>query len=615
MEDGFKWRLSDEQLSVATHVDGPLLVVAGPGSGKTRVLTERIRNLLTNVPGHFRVLALTFTNKAADEMKERLADLGDVRERAFIGTLHGFCLEVLSERGKFVGLEGAPNIFEQAKDRQEVLEKAITEDPFLSEKLADITDSKERKRRVGKWLSAISYVKSHPVTCAVIEDEEVQRVLDAYNAGMQACNAFDFDDLLLLTYKLFIDNPKVGDIYRRLYKFICLDEAQDMNEAQYAVIAALCSGSHRNVMMVGDPRQSIYGFNTSSPEYMERFGQDFRAKRVQLMANYRSSRAVVNFAQTLDPNYMVDQQLPIPGCVRVLRGADEKNEAVQIADELERLFLEGHPDVEGGIEPGKCAILGRTRFALLNIEAELKKRGITFYKRLSANHENESEVVDDFLIALRVMANPRDLLHLSALAKRWKVGTPDTSDDFLTTIRLMASEADESRVGAVVNSIAAVAKKLSRLDLMPALTVLEEHADALDEADRLAIYEDVAVLRQEWDQFLRSATGTRSLPAFLSGKALGAVQKTSREGVALLTVHSSKGLEFDVVFMAGMAEGMFPDYRATGAKERAEENRNAFVAATRAKRLLYLTYPMSRVMPWGDIRRQAPSRFLTGAPD
>ncbi|MGY3175282.1 DNA helicase-2/ATP-dependent DNA helicase PcrA [Pseudomonas sp. TE12234] len=613
MSEAYNTRLSSEQLSVATHVDGPLLVIAGPGSGKTRVLTERIRHLLTSVPEHFRVLALTFTNKAAEEMKERLADLGQERERAFIGTLHGFCLEVLSERGKLVGIEGALNIFEQARDRREVLEKAVADDPFLSATLEEIDNPKDRKRRVDQWLASISYVKSHPITCAIVDDEDIRCVIDAYDAGMRASNAYDFEDLLLLTYRLFIDNPKLGDIYRRLYKFICIDEAQDMNEAQYAVICALCGESHRNVMMVGDPRQSIYGFNKSGPEYMDRFSAEFGAKRVELTANFRSSRAIVEFAHTLDSSYMAHQQLPVPGSVKILQGDNEKHEAKLIADELQRLFAEGHPDVEGGVQPSKCAVLGRTRYALLSIEAEFKERGINFFKRLSANHENESELVEDFLVALRVLANPKDRLHLATLTKRWRLPESSVSEDFVTNLAALAASTNDPKCAAVSDAIAAAAKNSAGVNLMPALQVLKAYADSMEEAARLPIYEDVAVLSQEWDQFLRTATGSRSLAAFISSKALGGTQKASRDGVALLTVHSSKGLEFDVVFMAGMADGVFPDYRATGPKELAEETRNAFVAATRSRRLLYLTYPASRLMPWGDERRQRPSIFLNGA--
>jgi DNA helicase-2/ATP-dependent DNA helicase PcrA len=607
-----KIRLSSQQASVVNHVDGSLLVVAGPGSGKTRVLTERIRTLLSNVPGHFRVLALTFTNKAADEMRERLADLGDARQRAFIGTLHSFCLEMLAERGKLVGVEGIPNIFEQFKDRKEVLLNAIKDDPALQAEIDQEFDVKARGRRIDAWLQGISWIKAHPITCAVVEDDLERRVLEAYDNGLRASNAYDFDDLLLLVYQLLSGNPKLAEFYQRLYKFVCIDEAQDLNEAQYAVICALCGDSLKNVMMVGDPKQSIYGFNTSSPEYMDRFKTEFSAQLVDLTENFRSSKAVVDVARSLDPNYLVAAQLPIQGLAVLVEGDDEEDEAKRIADQIQVLFKDGHPDVEGDIEPSKCAILGRTRFALLAVEKELRVRAIPFYKRLTANHENESEVVDDFQLALRVVANPRDRLHFAALAKKWKVAEPALANDAATALAVMAAAAGavSARAAAVVAAVSSVLRNTARLDLMPAFTVLTCYADTLDEGDKLPIYEDVEVFRQEWDQYLRSNSSTQTIAGFMSSKALGATQKASREGVALLTVHSSKGLEFDVVFVAGMAEGSFPDYRSTSGRELLEEQRNAFVAVTRSKRLLYLTYPRARLMPWGDWRRQAPSRFI-----
>jgi DNA helicase-2/ATP-dependent DNA helicase PcrA len=608
-------RLSSQQVAVVDHVDGPLLVVAGPGSGKTRVLTERIRSLLSNVPGHFRVLALTFTNKAADEMRERLADLGDARQRAFVGTLHSFCLDMLTERGKLVGVEEMPNIFEQFKDRKEILLNAIKEDPTLEAELDQEVDAKARGKRIDAWLQGISWIKAHPITCAVIEDDLERRVLEAYDNGLRASNAYDFDDLLLLTYRLLTGNPKLAEFYQRLYKFICIDEAQDLNEAQYAVICALCGESFNNVMMVGDPKQSIYGFNTSSPEFMDRFKAEFNAKLVGLTENFRSSKAVVDVARSLDSNYLVAVQLPIQGLAELIVGDDEEDEAKHIVDQIQVLFDNGHPDVEGGVEPSKCAILGRTRFALLTIEKELRERSIPFYKRLTANHENESEVVDDFQLALRVVANPRDRLHFAALAKKWKVSAPSETNDTASALASMASAASNvsGRAAAVVAAVVSILRNTARLDLMPAFTVLTSYADTLDESDKLPIYEDVEVFRQEWDQYLRSNSSTRTIASFMSSKALGATQKAGREGVALLTVHSSKGLEFDVVFIAGMAEGSFPDYRSSLGRELLEERRNAFVAVTRSKRLLYLSYPLTRMMPWGDRRRQSPSRFIREA--
>lgn len=611
-----KTRLSPNQTRIVEQEEGALLVVAGPGSGKTRVLTERVRRLLTTVPGHFRVLALTFTNKAANEMRERLSDLGEARQRAFIGTMHSFCLEMLTERGKPVGVEGMPHVFEQHKDRKEILLEAALQDPLLAEELGSIDDAKARNKRLDDWLQGISRIKAHPVSCEWPEDDLDRRVLEAYDAGLRACGAYDFDDLLLLAYRLLSGYPKIADFYRRLYKFVCVDEAQDLNEAQYAVLTALCGESFRNVMMVGDPKQSIYGFNTSSPDFMWRFRGEFGAGEIELTENFRSSQAVVGVARSLEPKYLVEAQLPIKGQVSVVVGNDEEEEARAIVAEIERLVAEGHEDVEGGVTHSDCAILGRTRFALMAVEAELKEKGVPYYKRLTANHENESEEMEDFMLSLRVLANAKDRLHLAALAKRWKTIEPanGAAVEALSIIKGMSSASSVPRAQAVADALAAVAGRTQRLDLMPGLDSLRSYADTLPEEGRRAIYEDAAVFSQEWDQYLRSDGSSRTIGGFMSSKALGATQQAAREGVALLTVHSSKGLEFEVVFVAGMAEGVFPDYRALNkAKEMAEEARNAFVAVTRSKRLLYLTYPRVRMMPWGDTRRQMPSRYLTAA--
>ena len=603
-------RLSTQQAYAVEHVHGPLIVIAGPGSGKTRVLTERVRSLLTNSDEHFRVLALTFTNKAADDMRERLEGLGEARQRAFIGTIHGFCLDMLTERGKFVGVNGTPNIFEQTKDRREILLKAIQDDPYLSDIINQVVEPKERSNMIDKWLRRISFIKIHPISLALIEKEEDQRLISAYDAGMRACNAYDFDDLLLLTYQLLTENPKLANFYRRLYKFICIDEAQDMNEAQYAVLLALCGDELKNVMLVGDPKQSIYGFNQAGPKYMECFEKKFRAKKIVLSENFRSSKAVVNTARILDDSYLVEAQLPIKGEVEILRGRNEADEAKIVLDKLEKLLKTGHDDIEGEITPSRFAILGRNRFTLLSIEKELFSRKIPYYKNLSSTYENESSLAEDFYLALRVLANPRNSLHFSALDKKWKTALSLNSEDVLGTLSRMAEITSVESAFFVVKALKAI-KISPRLDLMPALTQLKIYADTLEDNDaRLPIYEDMTVLEQEWDQYLRAGSGNPTLTGFLSNKALGTTQLSNKDGVALLTVHASKGLEFDVVFIAGMAEGVFPDYRATTPKKLEEERRSAFVAITRSKRLLYFSYPAIKRMPWGDDRSQRPSQFL-----
>ena len=611
-------RLSQLQQKVVEHAEGPLLVVAGPGSGKTRVLTERVRRLLQWEGSHFRVLALTFTNKAANEMSERLEDLGDLRSRAFIGTIHGFCLDLLSDRGKPLGFTGPPQIFEHYSDRRQVLAEAAKSDPELSEALDTAGDSKARGQLLDGWLRAVGTLKAHPVTMDASNDPLLERVLDSYNGGLRASGALDFDDLLIFGYRLLTEYPKIGDFYRRLYRFICIDEAQDLNEAQYCVIRALCGEDFDNVMMVGDPKQSIFGFNTSSPRFMEMFRDEFDAKYIELTDNFRSSRSIVSVAQTLQPSYEIVGQLPIKGEVSLIVGDDEKEEAEIIVNEIESLMRVGHEDIEGPVTPDRIAILGRTRYTLLGVEKELASRDIPYFRRVSSAHEFESYEMKEFLLGLRLLANPMDQFHFRSLAASWeckgeKWVRASSAEEVSQLILRLARSAADSRCLAVAEAIDKVASSTERLDIQAAAQTLKTHADTLPEEARGSVYEDVEVLIKEWDGYLRSSRrSSRSIAAFMSSMALGATQSANMDGVALLTVHASKGMEFDVVFVVGMAEGVFPDFRARGDKRASsEEQRNAFVAATRSRRLLYFSYPKTRKMPWGDIWDAQPSRFLS----
>mgnify|MGYP002133250862 CR=1 FL=1 len=616
MESQILKGLNQAQRDAVVNYDSPSLIIAGAGSGKTRVLTSRIAYMIEQGVAPYNILALTFTNKAAEQMRERIAQmLPDGRHRYIrMGTFHSVFSRILRDNAERIGFPQSFTIYEPS-DCKNLLKTIVKE--------LNLDDTKYKPAMLA---SRISYAKNCLVTPgaylanagAAAEDRRMQipefgNIYNIYCARCKRNGAMDFDDLLLLTYRLLSEHPRIADFYRRLYRFVCVDEAQDLNEAQYSVLAALCGDSFRNIMMVGDPKQSIYGFNTSSPDYMWRFEEEFGAERIELTENFRSSRAVVALATALDPNYVVEGQLPIQGVVEAIPGADEEAEAKIVADKIRALMAEGHEDVEDLIVWESCAVLGRTRFALMAVESEFRERGIPFYKRLTANHENESDVMEDFVLSLRVMANPKDRLHLSALAKRWKtvIPAPSGEAEAVNAIGLMASSAGTPGAVAVASALAAIAARSQRLDMLPGLAVIRAHADTLEEDGKRAVYEDVAVFSEEWDQYLRTGPANKGVGGFMSSKALGATQQASREGVALLTVHSSKGLEFDVVFVVGMAEGVFPDYRAKTRREQEEESRNAFVAVTRSKRLLYLTWPRTRQMPWGDRRNQRPSRYLT----
>jgi DNA helicase II / ATP-dependent DNA helicase PcrA len=611
-------RLTAIQRQVVAHGDGALLVVAGPGSGKTRVLTERVRSLLADSAQHFRVLALTFTNKAANEMVERLDDVPDIRTRAFVGTLHSFCMEVLANRGKPVGVDGLPNIFQSFDDRRQVLANAARAEPRLSVLLKSAGDTKEQQRLLGRWLERISELKNLLLLPNMVDDDDERLLYESYDAGLRASAALDYDDLLLLTYRLFEERPRVGDFYRRQYKYICVDEAQDLNEAQYRLLTSLCGPEFRNVMMVGDPKQAIYVWNGADPKYLDLFERDFGGQRITLTENFRSSRTVVSAARRLDSSYSVEGQLPVVGLVELVECDDEPSEAKAVVSKIAALVSEGHPDVEGDITLGSCAVLGRNRFVFSSLEEELVRGGLSFYKKLSsAPYQSESDVMEQFELALRLLANPSDRLHLEMLAKAW--GKPIAERNFngrykadpVSLIQSMAKDATQGFAPIVSEAIAAIEWTGADFRFLGGLSEIERFAESLSEEERALVTQDTREWKKYWDYYVRSEPGGQhSISSFLGQVALGTTQQPKEDGLSLLTVHSAKGMEFDVVFIIGMTEGAFPDYRAKGAALD-EERRSAFVAVTRSKRLLYLTYPKIRIMPWGDARAQRPSRYLS----
>ena len=603
--------LSPLQRPVVEHGDGPLLVIAGPGSGKTRVLTERVRYLLSLPQKHFKVLALTFSNLAANEMADRLNDLGDLRDRTTISTFHSFCMELLSDRGRHIGLTGPLQIFERYEDRKRILINAVQTEPDLASALENAGDRRRQDQLLGDWLREISRVKSHPLSGRRTTHDEVGRLVDSYNAALAASGAHDFDDLLLLAYRLLVEVPQVAELYQRIYRYVCVDEAQDLNEAQYAVLKALCYGDFQNVIMVGDPNQSIYGFNTSDPKYMDQFASDFGAKVIELSDNFRSSQMVVLAAQRLVPGYVVTGSLPIRGEVSIIAANNEEKEGSLVAETIATLISDGHPDLSGLPTPGCIAVLGRNRYVTSHVEKALSERGIPFYRRISSGEEYETAIVQQFILGLRLIANPLDEYHLRELRDSWNIESSFAIDhDATVTSRLsaLALQSNNPNCVAIAEALAAMAG--DNPQLMLSIGIIRDRADQTEESERAFIYSDLALLQKEWDQYLRRKSGKPSVSGFMSAIALGSTKVSNESGVAVMTIHAAKGLEFDVVFVVGMVEGIIPDYRAQTPASLKEEERSAFVAVTRSRRLLYLSYPSVRTMPWGGFKSCYPSRYL-----
>lgn len=606
-------QLSTKQKQVASHIEGALLVLASAGSGKTRVLTERIKQLANNTKR--KILAITFTNKASEEIKERLQEDSDILDRLFVGTFHSFCSNVLEKHGSAIGYTELPQVFSEMEDRLKIIEDAIMETPTLMQRY-NAMDQKQRNQFKNNALEVISQIKRE-----VILDEDLEQRVDDkdvillyfnYNELMTSMNAIDFDDLLFLTYRLFISNPNIAALYRRNFEYICIDEAQDLNKAQYMVLRSLTSDEHRNVMLVGDPKQAIYGFNGSSSKYMDKiFIEDYNPVIIKLDENFRSARKVLELANKLIPKSSSLENVVIEGVCKILNFESVEKEANYVVSKIEQLLNSlSANDIEEEVTENRIAVLARNKYVLLPIEEKLKEKKIKYYYKSAIKGLSfDSTSGKIFNLALEVKVNPKDRLHISQLIRLVDVKDQQNIEDIkihcsnalyqeiLTAI--IKLEEDGSNFKTTINGI------ISKLENKDNFT------DLNDNELRIA-HIDLCEIRNHWRNYERS-TQTRTLGSFRNAMALGQTfQNEKNVGITLSTVHVMKGQESDIVFLVGMDDLTFPDYRAVqkGGLEMEQEKNNLYVAITRAKRHLYITYPLSRVMPWGDSKPRSKSRLL-----
>ena len=601
--------LSEKQKTIVYAETGPIYVTASAGSGKTRVLTERVRYLLTKT--NKKVLALTFTNKAGKEIEERLNNISEIEKRVFVGTFHGFCQSILENHGKLIGHAKMPHIFEDETDRLELIGQAIKQTPSYAGKYKK-QDKKEQKNFRYRVLNFISEMKRKLVADNEIgehtDDENIVLLYQNYQEILRAQNAIDFDDLLLLAYGLLVNYPKTASLYRRSFFAVCVDEAQDLNNAQYKLLLALTNGELNNIMMVGDPNQSIYHFNGSSPDYMDKqFVGDFNPVIVELNENYRSSKKVLKAAEKIIPDAEYIVGTVKEGFFEIKGFDDEKAEAQWVVDKIKKLIaLKTHGDIEGEITCEKIAVLAKNKYIFNPIETQLKETDLPFYYKMTPGAiQFESDLMNIFDLALRVRLNPQDSLHKQRLLSRLKIETTENMN-----LGDVISQISHELNKELITLVTKLGEDGSNLIMM-----LEDFRDNLNvenENEMNMIFNDIEELLKHWRNYAKN-TDNKSLHQFKNAMALGQTHPlTQHSGITLSTVHTMKGQEFDIVFVIGMDDETFPDYRAvrSGGIEMTQEKNNLYVAVTRAKRFLYVTWPQKRMMPWGDYKTRNISQFL-----
>jgi DNA helicase II / ATP-dependent DNA helicase PcrA len=624
--------LNEAQREAVLATEGPLLVVAGAGSGKTRVLTHRVAHLIAACgvkPNE--ILAITFTNKAAGEMKSRLEGLlGGVARAIWILTFHAACGRILRREAERLGYRSNFTIYDQAD--QVRLTKACLEelerDPkrFVPRGIhAQISNAKNQLVGPDEYMARVSS----------FYDQTVAEVYQLYQRRLHASNAVDFDDLIMLTVEVLERFPEAGARWRKAFRYILVDEYQDTNHAQYRLLQLLAA-DHRNVCAVGDPDQSVYSFRGADIRNVLEFEHDFPgARRIVLEQNYRSTNTILRAANGVIANNRERKEknlwseLGDGEPVRVLEVEDEHAEARFVAAEVAQLMEEGFSGRE-------VAVFYRTNAQSRVLEDVLVRQGVP-YQVIGGPRFYERAEVKDLVAYLQVIDNPADAVSLLRIANRPRRGIGDTTLTRLqiwaeangTTLHEALGSAEPAGVGGaslkavaalrtLLQSLQAQSQELPLAELVQRVLEQSGYLDALEaertiEArGRIENLQELVGVAQEYVEQAEEP----SLSAFLQEISLVSDQDTIQEEqslVTLMTLHNAKGLEFGAVFLIGMEEGIFPHARSIEEQGIEEERRLAYVGMTRAKERLTLTHASSRSL-WGSRAHNLPSRFLDELP-
>jgi DNA helicase-2/ATP-dependent DNA helicase PcrA len=625
--------LNPAQREAVLHTEGPVLVVAGAGSGKTRVLTRRIAHLLGAVgvkPSE--ILAITFTNKAAGEMRERVEHLvGPPARAAWVMTFHSACGRILRREAQRLGYRSNFTIYDQA-DQIRLVKRCLEE------------LERDPKRFTPRGIhSQISNAKNTLVgpeeyaeRVASFYDQTVAEAFDLYQKRLFASNAVDFDDMLFLTVDVLERFPEAREKWQEAFRYILVDEYQDTNHAQYRLLQLLAE-HHRNVFAVGDPDQSIYAFRGADIRNVLEFEHDFKgATTIALEQNYRSTQNILDAANGVIRHNSERKEknlwseLGEGEQVRVVEVEDEHAEARYVAAEIALL-------VEEGFNGSEVAVFYRTNAQSRVLEDVLVRQGIA-YQVIGGPRFYERAEVKDLIAYLQVLDNPYDAVSLLRIANRPRRGIGDSTlarlqtwaDQREISLWEATAEAEMAGVGAApqkalktfrgtIESLMSAAMELEVPELIEEVLARSGYFESLEaertiEAQgRIENLQELVSVAREW----REQTQEPSLSAFLQEVSLYSDQDAIRgDGsfVTLMTLHNAKGLEFRAVYLIGMEEGIFPHSRSIEEQGIEEERRLCYVGMTRAQARLTLLHASSRML-YGGRNHNLPSRFLDELPE
>ena len=607
--------LNKEQKEAVLHKEGPCLVLAGAGSGKTKVLTTRIANMINDGIYSGNILAITFTNKAAKEMRDRISNMVE-NNYAFVGTFHSFGLRVIRENTEKLGLTSNFTIID-SDDVSSVIKKIMKE-----------LDISTKEYSVSYIRNKISFIKNE-----MLSDSEVDKYLNSppekvavkvyreYEKVLKRNNAVDFDDLLKRPVELFMQNDDILDKYQEKYRYILIDEYQDTNEVQYKLVKLLAS-KYRNLFVVGDVNQSIYGFRWSNYKNILNFEKDYPdSKSITLNQNYRSTNTILNAANSVIKNNVERKEVNLYSTfgngvkIKYFRGNDEKDEVKLVVDEIKKLLDEGY-------DYNDFAILYRTNAQSRNVEDAILKVNWP-YRVVGSYYFYKRKEIKDLLCYLRLISNHQDDVSLERVINVPKRGIGDTS---INNLRSLAKDNNECMFKCLSKSKEIEFKKLileltedaKDLDLTELIDVVLEKSGMKEELEKEHTLEADIRLENLMEfksitENYQKETGTVNLEDFLEDISIVADQsehQTLDNAITLMTMHAAKGLEFKVVFLIGMEEGIMPHSMSLNEESNLEEERRlCYVGITRAKERLYITNAKRRML-FGNTNMNPPSRFI-----